>query len=110
MNHVTKIVNRFILSLIIIFIAFSSGSSAEIDDSSVFIEAFNAYQQKDYLLAIEKCDQLNQVFPDSPLRDVTLLLTARAALKSGDNERAAESIVLFTTEFPESSLKTSVED
>jgi hypothetical protein len=109
----TRIINRFILSLIIIFIAFSSGSSAEsaeINDSTVFVEAFNAYQQKDYLLAIEKCDLLNQVFPDSPLRDVTLLLMARASLKSGDNERAAKSVALFSSEFPESSLKISVED
>jgi TolA-binding protein len=110
MNHVAKIITRLILTLLVIFISFAPGNSAEIDDSTVFVEAFNAYQQKDYLLAIEKCDQLNQVFPDSPLRDVTLLLMARASLKSGNNERAAKSVALFSTEFPESSLKTSVED
>lgn len=100
---------HFFLSMFILFIAFTPGYAAEIDDSTVFVDAFNAYQQKDYLLAIEKCDQLNQVFPDSPLRDVTLLLIARSGLKSGDNERAAKSISLFSAEFPESSLKTSVE-
>jgi uncharacterized repeat protein (TIGR01451 family) len=110
MKYIHGISIRLILSLFVIVIAFSSVNAAEIDDSTVFVEAFNAYQQKDYLLTIEKCDQLNQVFPDSPLRDVTLLLIARASLKSGDNERAAKSIALFTTEFPESSLKTSVED
>ena len=110
MKFITRSVTAHILSLLIIFITIVPGNSAEIDDSTVFVEAFNAYQQKDYLLAIEKCDQLNQVFPDSPLRDVTLLLLARASLKSGDNERAAKSAVLFSTEFPESSLKTSVED
>lgn len=94
----------------VVFISFAPGNSADIDDSTVFVDAFNAYQQKDYLLAIEKCELLNQVFPDSPLRDVTLLLIARASLKSGDNDRAAKSVVLFSTEFPESSLKTSVED
>ncbi|HIJ87280.1 MAG TPA: DUF11 domain-containing protein [Desulfuromonadales bacterium] len=99
-----------VFSLFVV-IAFSvPGQSAEIDDSTVFVEAFNAYQQKDYLLTIEKCDQLNQVFPESPLRDVTLLLIARASLKSGNNERAAKSVTLFTKEFPESRLKTSVED
>jgi uncharacterized repeat protein (TIGR01451 family) len=91
-------------------ISFTRGNAIEIDDSTVFVEAFNAYQQKDYLLTIEKCDQLNQVFPDSPLRDVTLLLIARASLKSGNFERAAKSTVLFSTEFPESGLKTSLED
>lgn len=97
------------LALTIILITFTHGNSAEIDDSTVFVEAFNAYQQKDYLLAIEKCDQLNLVFPDSPLRDVTLLLTARASLKSGDNERAAKYVTLFSTEFPDSSLKSFIE-
>ncbi len=106
----TKTMHRIILAASIVFFAFVPGYSAEIDDSTVFIDAFNAFQQRDYLLAIEKCDQLNQVFPDSPLRDVTLLLAARASLKSGDNERAAKSIALFSTEFPESSLKTSVEE
>lgn len=103
-------IGQIILALGIVLTAFVPGYSAEIDDSTVFIDAFNAFQQNDYLLAIEKCDQLNQVFPDSPLRDVTLLLVARASLKSGDNERAAKSITRFTSEFPESSLRTSVEE
>lgn len=110
MNKINKITTQLIGALIIVFVSFTAASSAEIDDSTVFIEAFNAYQQKDYLLSIEKCDQLNQAFPDSPLRDVALLLTARANLKSGNNERAAKAVTLFTTDFPESSLTTSVED
>lgn len=110
MNSIAKSINLLILSLFIVFISFVPGNSSEIDDSTVFIDAFNAYQQKDYLLAIEKCDQLNQVFPDSPLRDVTLLLMARASLRSGDNDRAAKYTTMFSTEFPESSLKTSLED
>lgn len=110
MKYILKTVNYLILPLLLMFITFAPGSSAEIDDSAVFIEAFNAYQQKDYLLTIEKCDQLNHIFPDSPLRDVTLLLVARASLKSGDNERAAKSVSMFLAEFPESSLKSSVEE
>jgi uncharacterized repeat protein (TIGR01451 family) len=110
MKQINKALTLFFLAILVIFTAFSVGNAAEIDDSAVFVEAFNAYQQKDYLLAIEKCDQLNQVFPDSPLRDVTLLLIARASLKAGDNERAAKSVTLFTNEFPDSSLKTSVEE
>lgn len=110
MNNITTYIIRFFLSLMVVVISFAPVNAAEIDDSTVFIDAFNAYQQKDYLLAIEKCDQLNQAFPDSPLRDVTLLLIARASLKSGNNERAAKSVIMFSTEFPESSLKTSVED
>lgn len=109
MKNIIKGLSQFFLSLLVILISFGGVKAAEIDDSTIFVEAFNAYQQKDYLLVIEKCDQLNQVFPDSPLRDVTLLLIARASLKSGNNERAAKSITIFSTEFPESSLKTSIE-
>ncbi len=110
MKYFTRIIILFALTLSIVLAASVPGETAEIDDSTIFVEAFNAYQQKDYLLAIEKCDQLNQVFPDSPLRDVTLLLIARASVKSGDNERAAKSVAIFSTEFPESSLKSSVEE
>lgn len=100
----------FFLSIFLVMSAFSEANSADIYDYTVFVEAFNAYHQKNYLLTIEKCDQLNEVFPDSPLRDVTLLLTARASLKSGDNNRAAKTVSHFLTEFPESGLKASIED
>jgi uncharacterized repeat protein (TIGR01451 family) len=110
MKYIFTTIVHIFLSFVIIFSLVATGYTAETDDSTIFVEAFNAYQQKDYLLVIEKCDQLNQVFPDSPLRDVTLLLIARASLKSGDNDRAAKSTALFSSEFPESSLKTSVED
>lgn len=110
MQCLSAFTTRLVSFLLFTVLVCSAGYAAEIDDATVFVEAFNAYQQKDYLLAIEKCDQLNQVFPESPLRDVTLLLIARASLKSGDNERAAKSVAMFSSEFPESSLKTSVED
>ena len=110
MNSIIKSFIPLVLVLLVFFASVTSGESAEIDDAAVFVEAFNAYQQKDYLLALEKCDQINQVFPDSPLRDVTLLLIARASLKSGDNLRAAKSVTLFFNEFPENGLKASVED
>jgi len=84
--------------------------AAEIDDSNLFIEAFGAYQKKDYLLTLEKIGVINQLFPDTPLRDVTLLLQARAALKSGDNELAAKSVIQFNNEFAANPLKTAIED
>lgn len=109
-NHFTKSILCLVLTLFYCLIVLSPGNSAEIDDAAVFVDAFNAYQQKDYLLVIEKCEQLNQAFPDSPLRDVTLLLIARASLRSGDNQRAAKAAVLFSSEYPDSSLRTTVED
>jgi len=84
--------------------------AAEIDDTALFVEAFNAFQKKEYLLAIEKANQLNQVFPDSPLMDVTLLLIARSYIKSGDNELAAKAINKFTGEFSDSALTSTIEE
>ncbi len=96
--------------MIAILLGAGFGVAAEIDDSAVFVEAFDAYQKKDYLLAIEKAGQLNQAFPDSPLRDVTLLLIARSGVKSGDNELAAKSVLKFRSEFPDSGLMNTIEE
>ncbi|MBL0224812.1 MAG: outer membrane protein assembly factor BamD [Geobacteraceae bacterium] len=84
--------------------------ASEIDDSSLFVEAFTAYQKKDYLLAIEKIQSIDQLFPDTPLHDVALLLLARSGLNSGDNELAAKTILQFTKEFPASPLTSSIEE
>ncbi len=83
---------------------------AELDDSSLFMEAFTAFQHKDYLLSIEKLGQLNQQFPDSPLRDVSLLMQARSEQRAGDNEAAGRAVNQFLTEFGSSTLAQSVED
>jgi hypothetical protein len=44
-------------------------------------EAFNASKNRDYLLSVNKTSQLNQLFPDSPLRDISLLLWPVQPLK-----------------------------
>ena len=69
-----------------------------------------AYQKKDYLLTIETIGTIEQLFPDTPLRDVTLLLLARSALKSGDNELAATAINRFNSEFPANPLTSTIEE
>lgn len=84
--------------------------STELDDSVLFVDAFNAFQKKDYLLTIDKIGQLTEIFPESPLRDISLLLLARAALKSGDNELSAMTIQRFTVDFPDNSLNTTLEE
>lgn len=84
--------------------------AAELDDSNLFVDAFNAYQTKDYLLTIDKITTLNQVFPDTPLRDVTLLLLARASMKAGDNELAAKTINQFNKEFATTPLISTIEE
>ena len=104
----------FIKSILLTLVAILMGSAfvfaAEIDDAAIFVEAFNAFQKKDYLLAIEKAGQLNQVFPDSPLRDVTLLLIARSSIKAGENELAAKTINKFKGEFSDSTLASTIEE
>ena len=87
-----------------------SAPAAEVDDSNLFVEAFGAYQKTDYLLAIDKVKELTQVFPDTPLRDVALLLLARSGLKAGDNMLAARTINQFITEFSGNPLRSSIED
>lgn len=84
-------------------------AAADYDDSNLFMEAFNAFQGKNFLLSIEKLNRLEQLFPDSPLRDVSLLMLARAHQRSGDNQAAGTTINRFGKEFGNSPLATSVE-
>lgn len=109
-NIFSTLLKPVLCSLIFVLLGAGFVVAAEIDDSSLFIEAFAAYQKKDYLLAIEKIEIINQLFPDTPLRDVTLLLLARSGLKSGDNELAATTINRFNSEFAANPLKSTIED
>jgi len=109
-SFLSRLLKPALCTLIIVLFGTSCVVAAEIDDSNLFIEAFGAYQKKDYLLTLEKIGTINQLFPDTPLRDVTLLLQARAALKSGDNELAAKSVIQFNNEFAANPLKTAIED
>lgn len=84
-------------------------AAADYDDSNLFMEAFNAFQGKDFLLSVEKLNRLEQLFPDSPLRDVSLLMLARSYQRSGDNQAAGATINRFGKEFGNSPLATSVE-
>jgi hypothetical protein len=97
-------------SLIIMLFGTGFSVAAETDDSSLFVEAFTAYQKNDYLLTIEKIASIEQLFPDTPLWDVALLLLARSALKSGDNELAATTINRFSSEFPANPLTSTIEE
>lgn len=106
--------NRFIclatvLLALLVSLSLPLVASAELDDSSLFMEAFSAFQGKDYLHSIDKLKQLDQLFPDSPLRDVSLLLQARSLFRSGDNDGAGLVVNQFQKEFGSSSLSHSVE-
>ncbi|HEY3307888.1 MAG TPA: outer membrane protein assembly factor BamD [Desulfuromonadaceae bacterium] len=107
---VTSSTLAFLIGVVVLLVGITPCLCAELDDSALFVEAFNSFQKKDYLLTIEKIDLLSEVFPDSPLRDIALLLLARAGYKSGDNELAAKSANQFNIEFPENPLKAGMED
>lgn len=101
---------RLPLLLLLLCLALPASSRADVDDSSLFMAAFTAFQHKDYLYSAEKLNQLDQLFPDSPLRDVSLVMLARAHQRSGDNEAAGRTINRFFAEFSGNSLAASVED
>lgn len=110
MNSLVNILKPVFGSMLLMLLMAGFAVSAEIDDTAIFVEAFTAFQKKDYLLAIEKIAQMQQQFPDTPLRDVALLLQARAGFKAGDNELAAKSINQFQSEFSGNTLRTTIED
>lgn len=110
MNIVANIIRPLLVCLTVLLLGSGFVDAAEIDDAAVFVDAFATYQKKDYLLTMEKVEQLNRLFPDSALRDVVLLLAARSSYKAGDNERAAKTITSFLDEFPESGLKVTIEE
>lgn len=100
----------FISCLLLVFCLLSPAAlKAETDDSSLFMEAFTAFQGKDYLHSISKLHQMDQLFPDSPLRDVSLLMLARAHYRSGDNDSAAQTVLKFSKEFGSGPLADSIE-
>lgn len=110
MRFVTRLLKPVLYCALVVLFGTGIAFSAEQDDSNLFVDAFNAFHKKDYIRVIEKADQLYRLFPDTPLRDVSLLLQARAALKSGDRELAAKVVNQFQAEFADSTLKASIED
>lgn len=82
----------------------------ETEDSQLFIAGFNAYQQKDYASSIEKMNEVLQKHPDTPLRDMALFWLARSYYKAGNHQEAARYLSQFSKEYPDNSLKNTVED
>ncbi len=108
MKSTAHLVRLFIL--ILFLLSSVPALHAEIEDSSLFMEAFNSFQKKDYLFSIEKLNQLNNLFPDSPLRDVSLLMIARSQQRAGENDAAATTVNHFIKEFGTGTLAGSVDE
>lgn len=80
------------------------------EDSQLFLSGFNAYQQKDYPVAVTRLDDVLKKYPESPLRDMTLFWLARSHYKAGNRPDAARYMSQFTKEYPDNPLKNTVEE
>jgi uncharacterized membrane protein len=84
--------------------------SLDSEDSQIFIAGFNAYQKKDFAVAIENMSSLLKKYPGTPLRDMAIFWLARANYKAGNQQEAAKYMAQFFREYPASPLKGTVED
>jgi TolA-binding protein len=112
---VLTLCRNILLRLLVILIIISSliappAFCQETEDSQIFIAGFNAYQQKNYASSIEKMNEVLQKYPDTPLRDMALFWLARSYFKAGNQQEAARYLSQFSKEYPDNSLKNTVED
>ena len=106
-----NVLSRFLVILVIISsLAVPPAYCQETEDSQVFIAGFNAYQQKNYALSIEKMNEVLQKYPDTPLRDMALFWLSRSYYKAGNQQEAARYLSQLSKEYPDNPLKNTVED
>lgn len=86
------------------------GYCQETEDSQIFISGFNAYQQKNYPVSIEKMSEVLARYPDTPLRDMALFWLSRAYFKNGNQQEAARYLSQFSKEYPDNPLKNTVDE
>ncbi len=82
----------------------------EAEDSLSFIAGFNAYQQKNYAVSIDKMNEVLKKHPDTPLRDMALFWLSRSYYKVGNLQEAARYLSQFSKEYPDNPLKNTVEE
>lgn len=84
--------------------------SLDTKDSQLFITGFNAYLKRDYPAAIANLSEVLEKYPETSLRDMSILWLSRAYFKAGDQKEAAQYMAQFLKEYPESPLKGTIED
>lgn len=87
----------------------ASQPASESAEAQLFIDGFNAYQDHDDGLAVEKLYRVLREYPASTLRDMSLYWLARALYRSGDRPEAARCMARFLKEYPDHPLKGTVE-
>jgi uncharacterized membrane protein len=111
MSRLCRLLTAFFTCLLLITLLSTAPVCAqETEDSQLFLSGFNAYQQKDYPVAVSHLGEVLQKFPDSSLRDMTLFWLARAHYKAGSTQDAARYMAQFTREYPDNPLKNTVEE
>ncbi|HEY6006756.1 MAG TPA: tetratricopeptide repeat protein [Geobacteraceae bacterium] len=79
------------------------------EDSALFMAGFSAYQRKEYHDAAQRLKRLLEVYPETPLRDMTLFFLARAQFKAGNRPEAGRVMSRLLREYPGSTLKEKAE-
>jgi len=100
---------RFILALVVLVCFSVSTPAAELDEYSVFIGGFTAFQNQDYQGAATKMSQFLKEYPSTPLRDMALFWLARAHFRLGEKKEAARYMAQFLKENPDTPLRNAAE-
>jgi uncharacterized repeat protein (TIGR01451 family) len=108
-HHVQTHWVRFVLSLVVLVCFSISTHAAELDEYSVFISGFTAFQNQDYQGAAAKMSQFLKEYPTTPLRDMALFWLARARYRLGEKREAARYMAQFLKENPDSPLRNAAE-
>lgn len=100
---------RLVLALVVLVCFSVSTHAAELDEYSVFIGGFTAFQNQDYQGAATKMSQFLKEYPATPLRDMALFWLARAHFRLGEKKEAARYMAQFLKENPDTPLRTAAE-
>jgi uncharacterized repeat protein (TIGR01451 family) len=101
---------RFVLALVILVQFSIPTHAAELDEYTVFISGFTAFQNQDYKTAADKMSLFLKEYPTTTLRDMALFWLARAQFKLGNRQEAARYMAQFLRENPDTPLRSAVEE
>ncbi|MBT0653876.1 tetratricopeptide repeat protein [Geomobilimonas luticola] len=102
---VVSAVMRCCVGLVVIALLLVKPCHASVpSDSQLFMDSFNLFRSNNYPSSLAKLNRLLAIYPDTPLRDVALLLQAQASAKIGNHLDAAQAMLKFLTEYPDSPL------
>ena len=79
------------------------------NDSQTFKKGLDSFQKNKFPAAIKSFNQLLEDHPETPLRDMALYYLARAHLKSGNRQKAANFTNRLMREFPASYNKGTID-